>query len=103
MRAFSPDGQISSLSVTLRRVRHAVRAARAGRGAAWRLSAKPWKRGTALRGSGTPRHRVRVYLARCTDPSGRVAKRVKLRAGANGKLHKSSRTSNLCVVRLQPV
>ena len=103
VRAFSPDGQISSLSVTLRRVRHAVRSARAGRSAAWRLSAKPSKRGTALRGSGTPRHRVKVYLARCTDPSGRVAKRMKLRADAKGKLSKSSRTGNLCVVRLQPV
>ena len=76
VRAFSPDGQISSLSVTLKRVRHAVHSARAGRSAAWRLSAKPSKRGTALRGSGTPRHRVKVYLARCTDPSGRVAKRL---------------------------
>jgi hypothetical protein len=103
VRAFSPDGQISSLSVTLRRVRHAVRSARAGRSTAWRLSAKPSRRGTALRGSGSPRHRVKVYLARCTDPSGRVAKRMKLRADANGKLYKSSRTSNLCVVRLQPV
>jgi hypothetical protein len=103
VRAFSPDGQISSLSVTLRRVRHAVRSARAGRSTAWRLSAKPSKRGTALRGSGSPRHRVKVYLARCADPSGRVAKRMKLRADANGKLYKSSRTSNLCVVRLQPV
>jgi hypothetical protein len=103
VRAFSPDGQISSLSVTLRRVRHAVRSARAGRSTAWRLSAKPSKRGTALRGSGSPRHRVKIYLARCTDPSGRVAKRMKLRADANGKLYKSSRTSNLCVVRLQPV
>jgi len=103
VRAFSPDGQISSLSVTLKRVRHAVRSARAGRDAAWRLSAKPSKRGTALRGSGSPRHRVKVYLARCTDPSGRVAKRMKLRADANGKLLKTSRTSNLCVVRLQPV
>jgi len=28
---------------------------------------------------------------------------MKLRAGANGKLRKTSRTSNLCVVRLQPV
>ena len=103
VRAFSPDGQISSLSVTLRRVRHAVRSARAGRSMAWRLSAKPSKRGTALRGSGSPRHRVKVYLASCTDPSGRVAKRMKLRADAHGKLYKSSRTSNLCVVRLQPV
>jgi hypothetical protein len=103
VRAFSPDGQISSLSMTLKRVRHAVRSARAGRDAAWRLSAKPSKRGTALRGSGAPHHRVRVYLARCTDPSGRVAKRMKLRADANGKLNKTSRTTNLCVVRLQPV
>ena len=103
VRAFSPDGQISSLSVTLRRVRHAVHSARAGRSAAWRVSAKPSKRGTALRGSGTPRHRVKVYLARCTDPSGRVAKRMKLRTDAKGKLSKSSPTSNLCVVRLQPV
>jgi hypothetical protein len=103
VRAFSPDGQISSLSVTLKRVRHAVRSARAGRDAAWRLSAKPSKRGTALRGSGRPHHRVKVYLARCTDPSGRVAKRMKLRADAKGKLQKSSPTSNLCVVRLQPV
>jgi Bacterial Ig domain/Right handed beta helix region len=103
VRAFSPDGQISSLSVTLRRVRHAAHSARAGRSTAWRLSAKPNKRGTALRGSGRPRHSVKVYLARCTDPSGRVAKRMKLRADAKGKLFKSSRTSNLCVVRLQPV
>jgi hypothetical protein len=103
VRAFSPDGQISSLSVTLTRVRHAVRSARAGRDAAWRLSAKPSKRGTALRGSGAPRHRVKVYLARCTDPTGRVAKRMKLRADAHGKLQKSSRTSNLCVVGLRPV
>ena len=103
VRAFSPDGQISSLSVTLKRVRHAVHSARAGRSAAWRLSAKPSKRGTALRGSGTPRHRVKVYLARCTDPSGRVAKRLKLRADAKGKVSRATRTSNLCVVRLQPV
>ncbi len=103
VRAFSPDGQISSLSVTLRRVRHVARSARAGRSAAWRLSAKPSKRGTALRGSGTPRHRVKVYLASCTDPTGRVAKRMKLRTDAKGKLRKSSPTSNLCVVRLQPV
>jgi hypothetical protein len=103
VRAFSPDGQISSLSVTLKRVRHVARSARAGGSAAWRLSAKPSKRGTALRGSGTPRHRVKVYLARCTDPSGRVAKRMKLRTNAKGKLSKSSPTSNLCVVRLQPV
>ena len=103
VRAFSPDGQISSLSVTLERVRHAVHSARAGRSAAWRLSAKPSKRGTALRGSGTPRHRVKVYLARCTDPSGRVAKRLKLRADAKGKVSRATRTSNLCVVRLQPV
>jgi hypothetical protein len=103
VRAFSPDGQISSLSVTLRRVRHAVHSARAGRTAAWRLSAKPSKGGTALRGSGTPRHRVVVSLARCTDATGRVAKRIKLRAGANGKLRKSTGTTNLCVVRLQPV
>ena len=103
VRAFSPDGQISSLSVTLERVRHVAHSARAGRSAAWRLSAKPSKRGTALRGSGTPRHRVKVYLARCTDPSGRVAKRMKLRTNAKGKLNKSSGASNLCVVRLQPV
>jgi Big-like domain-containing protein/parallel beta helix pectate lyase-like protein len=103
VRAFSPDGQISSLSVTLKRVRHIAHSARASRSAAWRLSAKPSKRGTALRGSGTPRHRVKVYLARCTDPSGRIAKRMKLRTGANGKLSKSSGTTNLCVVRLQPV
>jgi hypothetical protein len=103
VRAFSPDGQISSLSVTLRRVRHVARSARAGRSAAWRLSAKPSKRGTALRGSGSPRHRVKVYLARCTDPSGRVAKRMKLGTNAKGKLSKSTGTSNLCVVRLQPV
>jgi hypothetical protein len=103
VRAFSPDGQISSLSVTLRRVRHAVHSARAGRSAAWRLSAKPSKRGSALRGSGTPRHRVKVYLTRCTDPSGRVAKRLKLRADAKGKVSKATRTANLCVLRLQPV
>jgi hypothetical protein len=103
VRAFSPDGQVSSLAVTLRRVRHAVHSARAGRSAAWRLSTKPSKGGTALRGSGTPHHRVVVSLARCTDATGRVAKRMKLRAGANGKLRKSSGTSNLCVVRLQPV
>jgi hypothetical protein len=102
-RAFSPDGQISSLSVTLRRVRHVARSASAGRSAAWRLSAKASKGGTALRGSGTPRHRVKVYLARCTDPSGRVAKRLKLRADAKGKVSRTTRTSNLCVVRLQPV
>ena len=86
VRAFSPDGQVSSLAVTLKRVRHAVHSARAGRTAAWRLSTKPSKGGTALRGSGTPRHRVVVSLARCTDATGRVAKRLKLRAGANGKL-----------------
>jgi len=103
VRAFSPDGQISSLSVTLRRVRHAVHSARASRSAAWRMSAKPSKRGTALRGSGTPRHRVKVYLTRCTDPSGRVAKRLKLRADAKGKVGKATRTANLCVLRLQPV
>jgi len=103
VRAFSPDGQISSLSVTLRRVRHAVHSARASRSAAWRLSAKPSKRGTALRGSGTPRHRVKVYLTRCTDPSGRVAKRLKLRADAKGKVSRATRTANLCVLRLQPV
>jgi Right handed beta helix region/Bacterial Ig domain len=103
VRAFSPDGQISSLAVTLKRVRHVVRAARAGRSAAWRLSTKPSKGGTAVRGSGAPHHRVVVSLARCTDATGRVAKRMKLRAGANGKLRKTSRTSNLCVLRLQPV
>ncbi|MGZ4269002.1 MAG: Ig-like domain-containing protein [Solirubrobacteraceae bacterium] len=103
VRAFSPDGQISSLAVTLKRVRHAARAARSGRSAAWRLSTTPSKGGTALRGSGAPRHRVVVSLARCTDPTGSVAKRVKLRAGANGKLRKNSGTGNLCVVRLQPV
>ena len=103
VRAFSPDGQISSLAVTLKRVAHVVRAARAGRSAAWRLSTKPSKGGTAVRGSGAPHHRVVVSLARCTDATGRVAKRMKLRAGANGKLRKTSRTSNLCVVRLQPV
>jgi hypothetical protein len=103
VRAFSPDGQISSLSVTLKRVRHVVRSASAGRSAAWRLSAKPSKGGTTLRGSGTPRHPVKVYLARCTDPSGRVAKRLKLRADAKGKVSRTARTGNLCVVRLQPV
>ena len=103
VRAFSPDGQISSLAVTLKRVRHAVRSARAGRSAAWRLSTKPSKGGTALRGSGAPHHRVVVSLARCTDATGRVAQRVKLRAGADGKLRKTTRSSNLCVVRLQPV
>ena len=52
------------------------------------MSAKPSKRGTALRGSGTPRHRVKVYLTRCTDPSGRLARRLKLRADAKGKVAK---------------
>ena len=103
VRAFSPDGQVSSLAVTLKRVRHAVHSARAGGSAAWRLSSKPSKGGTALRGSGAPHHRVVVSLARCTDATGRVAKRMKLRAGANGKLRNSTGTSNLCVVRLQPV
>ena len=103
VRAFSPDGQVSSLSVTLKRVRHAVRAARAHRTAAWRLSAKPSKGGTALRGSGSPRHRVKVYLSRCTDSTGRVAKRLKLRTDAKGKLARTTGMANLCVVRLQPV
>ena len=103
VRAFSPDGQISSLAgdAQARAPRRPLGPRRAERGLA--LSAKPSKRGTALRGSGTPRHRVKVCLARCTDPIGRVAKRLKLRADAKGKLRKSSRTSNLCVVRLQPV
>ena len=68
VRAFSPDGQVSSLAVTLKRVRHAVHSARAGRSAAWRLSTKPSKGGTALRGSGTPRHRVVVSWPAAPTP-----------------------------------
>jgi hypothetical protein len=103
VRAFSPDGQVSSLAVTLRRVRHAARAARASTRGAWRLSSRPAKGGTVLRGHGAARHRVVVSFARCNDASARVAKRLKLRASRTGELRATSGTGNVCVVRLQPV
>jgi hypothetical protein len=103
VRAFSPDGQVSALAVTVKRVRHVALAARAGTRGAWRLSSKPSKGGTALRGHGMARHRVVVALARCDDHAARVVKRVKLRATRTGALRAKSPTANLCVVHLQPV
>jgi hypothetical protein len=103
VRAFSPDGQVSSLAVTLRRVRHVARAARASTRGAWRLSSRPAQGGTVLRGHGAPRHRVVVSFARCDDAAARVAKRLKLRASRSGELRATTRTGNLCVVGLQPV
>jgi hypothetical protein len=103
VRAFSTDGQVSSLAVTVKRVHHVAHAARAGASSAWRLASKPASGGTALSGRGMARHRVVVLLSRCNDASARVAKRLKLRSTRTGRLRASSPGGNLCVLRLQSV
>jgi hypothetical protein len=91
--------------VTVKRVHHrgSARAARAAKRRGWRLASVPAATGTSLRGRGVPRHKVLVTLARCTDGSARVAKRLRLRAGRDGIVRASSSARGLCVLRLQPV
>ena len=104
VRAFGGDGQVSSLGVTVRRVHHvSARGARAGTRRGWRLTTKPAANGTALRGRGIPRHKVRVYLTRCADPSARVSRKLRLRADRKGAIRATNGARNLCVLRLQPV
>lgn len=105
VRAFSPDGQVSSLAVTTKRIHGGggARAARASARRGWRLASSPARGGTALRGHGTPRHRVVVLLTRCNDASAHVAKRLKLRATRTGAVRAHANAGNLCVLRMQPV
>lgn len=105
VRAFSADGQVSSVAVTVQRVHRGggARAARASARGGWRLSSKPATGGTALRGHGRARHRVVVLLTRCDDASARVARRLKLRATPTGAVRANLSARNLCVLRLQSV
>jgi hypothetical protein len=46
---------------------------------------------------------VRVGLARCADPKGAVAARVRLRADRRGRIAAVRSQPGLCVLRLDPL
>jgi hypothetical protein len=99
-RAFSADGQVSSVAITVRRV-HTARAARAGARGGWRLTTRPIAAGTAVRGRGVARHRIVAYLTRCDDNAAHVAQKIRMRAGRDGTVRANVRRRNLCVLKLK--
>jgi hypothetical protein len=92
-RAFAVDGGAASDSVTVE-----LRASRLRRRGAWRIATVPDPAGTLLRGQGPARRPVLVTLTPCTDGSGTIAARVRLRAGAGGNVRATLPRSGLCVL-----